>query len=448
LQLELDQIVRERHPDLAAMLDHERRAKSDSFLAQTRVHGEEYRHSNSPRAKSGGIDGLSSSPISQKPCRKSPGGMGASSTSPALRSKSSGTDLMFDMDEGDEFLRMKGNSKQELQPGSPVWRGISSQDHKTQAINPPNRIAGLNVRGEALPPQQQIPDQELSLQSLESNATGSNRAPPSDLPSLALSRAAQSPTPTKGWGVNPPSLEKLSMKEIMEQASANRTSNISVGLSSKTKQENAPRGKMSQKERKKQQHQDMQLESPGRSAVAPDKPTVSGKPTSPWQSPIKGPKVSLKDILSGKEQLETSHLQALPIHSHVKSETDNTTSSDRIPLNTLPIQPHHKSSINVPQATPPSLLALAEPSLQLSLSEIISQQQREREIIKGTVLKRSLTEIQQEQEFQSWWEAESARVRGEEEAEAARARVRERRERGRGRRGGRGRGSRREEMGG
>ncbi|KAI9765450.1 MAG: hypothetical protein M1840_007409 [Geoglossum simile] len=447
LQLELDQVVHERYPELATMLDHERRAKADPFLAQSRAQGEENRHSNSLKAKPSGMDGLSSPPMSmsQKSCRKPPRYVSAPSKSPVLKSKTSGTDLMFDMDEGDEFLRMKGGSKRDLQPGPPMLRGISSQDLGTQATDLPNRIAGLDVKGEALYPQQQTPDRELSSQSLVPTATESDRARPPDSP---LQRATQSPTLTRRWGFNPPFPAKLSMKEIMEQASASRTSNISAELSAKTKQEKPLRGKVSQKERKKQQHQGMQSGSSGHPTVAPEKLTVPGKPTSPWRSPIRGPKVSLKDILGGKEQPENSHAQALPIPSHVKSETDSTTSSHHTPPKDLLIQPPRQRATDVPQATPPSLIAFAGPSLQLPLSEIISQQQREQEIIKGTVLKRSLIEIQQEQEFQSWWEAESARVRGEEEAEAARARVRERRERGRGKRGSRGRGDRGSRRGG
>merc|ERR1712093_782506 len=55
----------------------------------------------------------------------------------------------------------------------------------------------------------------------------------------------------------------------------------------------------------------------------------------------------------------------------------------------------------------------AEPSLQLSMSDIIGQQRREQEVIKEAVAKRSLQEIQEEQAFQEWWaqEQEAARTK-------------------------------------
>lgn len=60
----------------------------------------------------------------------------------------------------------------------------------------------------------------------------------------------------------------------------------------------------------------------------------------------------------------------------------------------------------------------AEPSLQLSMSDIIGQQRREQEVIKEAVAKRSLQEIQEEQAFQEWWDQESRRAQ---EQEAARS---------------------------
>lgn len=48
------------------------------------------------------------------------------------------------------------------------------------------------------------------------------------------------------------------------------------------------------------------------------------------------------------------------------------------------------------------------------MSDIIGQQKREQDLIKEAVAKRSLQEIQQEQAFQEWWDAEAARAREEE----------------------------------
>ena len=53
------------------------------------------------------------------------------------------------------------------------------------------------------------------------------------------------------------------------------------------------------------------------------------------------------------------------------------------------------------------------------MADIQSQQQMEKIIAQDAVAKRSLQEIQAEQEFQEWWDKESARIQGEEAARDA-----------------------------
>jgi hypothetical protein len=77
--------------------------------------------------------------------------------------------------------------------------------------------------------------------------------------------------------------------------------------------------------------------------------------------------------------------------------------------------------------------------------EILSLQEAEKTLIRDAAAKRSLQEIQQEQEFQAWWDEESKRVIQEEEqrkrAEDRAVRTAARgRSKGRGGRGGRGKG--------
>jgi hypothetical protein len=264
-----------------------------------------------------------------------------------------------------------------------------------------------------------------------------------DSPVAVLPRRPQSPMPGRRWEVNLLPSTKLDMKEIMEQASANRTSNISLGLSSQAKQAKAPRGKISQKERKKQQHQNTQSEAPQRPTSTPEKPPPAGKSTSPWQNASTGPKVSLKEILEGRKgqgsDIVPPHLPVvLPIPSQQKLGTAGISTQSPVPVRIRNPSDEQKPPVNPSRAaqatpghglkpeiygkshqpTPPRTATAAEPPLQLSMADIISQQQLEQEIIKGTVMKRSLQEIQQEQEFQSWWDAESAKVREEAEASA------------------------------
>lgn len=53
------------------------------------------------------------------------------------------------------------------------------------------------------------------------------------------------------------------------------------------------------------------------------------------------------------------------------------------------------------------------------MSEIVAHQLAEKDLIKEAAAKRDLQEIQAEQEFQLWWEAESARVQQAEQRAAA-----------------------------
>lgn len=81
---------------------------------------------------------------------------------------------------------------------------------------------------------------------------------------------------------------------------------------------------------------------------------------------------------------------------------------------------------------------MVEVDLGLSMSEIVAQQQIEKEIIREAVAKRDLQDIQAEQEFQEWWDKESARVQQAAQQDSAGPAKGSRRGRGRG--GARGRG--------
>lgn len=72
------------------------------------------------------------------------------------------------------------------------------------------------------------------------------------------------------------------------------------------------------------------------------------------------------------------------------------------------------SSIQAFPSLPPPVSSsdsCLEPMLQLSLADIIEQQEAEQDILKGKVEKKKFEDIQVEQEFLDWWEKESERVR-------------------------------------
>jgi hypothetical protein len=115
------------------------------------------------------------------------------------------------------------------------------------------------------------------------------------------------------------------------------------------------------------------------------------------------------------------------------NERGMSVSTDPIPT------PRSVRHIPLPQHSPTS------PSQNLSMMEILSLQEAEKTSIRDAAAKRSLQEIQQEQEFQAWWDEETKRVTQEEEqrkrAEERAARTAARgRSKGRGGRGGKGKG--------
>ena len=71
------------------------------------------------------------------------------------------------------------------------------------------------------------------------------------------------------------------------------------------------------------------------------------------------------------------------------------------------------------------------------MSEIVAQQQFEKDVVKEAVAPRDLQDIQAEQEFEEWWNRESARVQEAEQKGAATASKNPKKHRSRGGRGGR-----------
>jgi hypothetical protein len=74
------------------------------------------------------------------------------------------------------------------------------------------------------------------------------------------------------------------------------------------------------------------------------------------------------------------------------------------------------------------------------MSEIVAQQQLEKDVVKEAVAPRDLQDIQTEQEFEEWWNRESARVQEAERQSAAAPSKKPKRHRGRGGKSSRGKG--------
>ncbi|TGO26206.1 hypothetical protein BPAE_0064g00220 [Botrytis paeoniae] len=431
LVLELDEVVRdnqlhclpfaksgradldlhEKYPELAEDIYEERRRKLGDMMFRAHLKDEDSRLSSSFKMRMGSIDDNLSSPSNEKARRRSRVAKNEP-FSPSIRPKDMAADFMFDMDD-DEL------------PGSPPDLNLTID------------LTSASPGGPATP---RFPTSSSTPKIVESGS-------PTDLPSsvgLGIKYAPDTPqSATKTWSSPNLSL-KLDMKEIMAQASTSRTSNLSLSLSAqKAKDEEAtaksatPR--LSQKERKKQQAAFQQ---------AVQTPVSKGKEkaSSPWQVAGVGSRTNLKEILDKENKSSPVSLAPLSTISPAISpaNTPSTTrrvaspdtrfagqkrnDSSSITKTQKPSPGPSKQTIPSSRSTPliphsksyKAPASKAEPSLQLSMADIIGMQQREQEVIKEAVAKRSLQEIQEEQKFQEWWDQESKRAI-EEEAQRMKA---------------------------
>ena len=447
--LELDEVVREnqltclpiaksgradaelieRYPQLLDSIERSKRTKVDSVALQIHLHEREARATGGSKAKAAFLEDFDHASSAPKPKSRPSRARNNQSKSPALKPKRSVGDLMFEMDEDSEQDNDKPEKNTPSKLRSTAFRNETSP-----------QLLGLDASAEVQDYEEALPATKAAASSPSSyQAQGENH---SLKPITADSK--------RPWALLPSAVSKLDMRDIMAQDSSSRgLSRISASLSGAKDDIGPTPGlpiKLSQRQRKLQQQQQQSQESkieppPTASSTIEEDPT----PVSPWQIASRGPKVSLKDVLgresvssppakpsvartpspmtlrqtvSGKapaRRAVTGPAQS-PLHTQKRSlSTPNVPK----PAAQTPPQPSRSSSNQTPiqliRHTAPSV----EPTLQLSMADILSQQQTEKEIIKEAAAKRSLQEIQEEQAFQEWWDEESRKVRAEEQEVAA-----------------------------
>lgn len=452
----------EKYPQLLELMARSKLIKIDSIALQTRLHEREAKSSGGSRSKAAFLEGFDQSSSVPKSRSRASRDRTGQSKSPSLRAKGSIPDLMFEMeeDEGpeaeaadkhtpDRRRRHKANNSESLLPPPQI----------TMVDNPGERGAASPSKAEDIFAASTIPSSYKSQV-------------------ISTGKSSSDMNGKQPWAPPAMTAVKLDMKDIMAQASSNRVSNISAGLSFPAKESEASAGglptKLSQKERKKQQQQ-QQLRSPQPIPTPSSSPAEtqpqSQSSASPWHVASTGSKISLKDLL-GAESTKSPLCEAETIPRTPSPLTMRQTVSGKAPAArraasgpSPTLAPTQRRSTSTPDAsktaaqTPLTTSRSSsiqhpiqsirhnplpvEPTLQLSMSDILYQQQTEKDIIKEAAAKRSLQEIQEEQAFQEWWDEESRKVREEEEQAArpaarggrgARGKVRgESRGRGRGR---------------
>lgn len=253
-----------------------------------------------------------------------------------------------------------------------------------------------------------------------------------DVPSVkATGDASGSHRPA--WTVAEAKLERIDMRDIMQQDASRRVSNLTQSLQAAAGPGGKTTVKVSQKERKRRQQElkAQALEDASSGISSPSAESSKGA-TSPWQT------ITARPALP----------PPAPSVAHASSTVNGATSSTSTPQ--VPSQKSLGITTDKGPATPPIQSIRHTPlpvrshssiDARTPLADILAQQQIEKISITQPD-RRSLQEIQQEQEFQAWWDNESQRVQAEEAAAAAVAvasqvrsgRGRDGRERGHGRR--------------
>jgi hypothetical protein len=428
----IELLLHENNPELAGEIDEERqiRVKEMAYKAHRE---EEKKLSSSTRMRYGSLD--DASPVTPTPdrTRKASKAEQNELASPCLRPRESHGDLMFHMDEEDISLA-NSPSLQARKSG----RGVSELDHL-----PP---LGSSWKGSGK-------NMHIGLQS-----------PPqtSSSPSGTLQTAAPTPLrPGKPWGEALTPTSKLDLRDIIQLETSSQSA-LSAGLAAQKAKETTPKSiqpKMSQKEKKRQQ----QAAQAAQAALATAKSnppknawerSSSDTPaSSPWK-PVPAVKSTTSSALlnpgpakglltpDAAASASPSASPAIPVHRRTASP-DTRFSGQRTPSggpsSTPATKPANNSytgntSSSRPFALPPAATASAgtsatliphskiylppqpkaEVQLGLTMEDIMGQQTRDKQIVKEAVAKRSLQEIQQEQAFQEWWDAESRRMQEEE----------------------------------
>ncbi|KAH9828446.1 BTB/POZ domain-containing protein 1-like [Teratosphaeria destructans] len=425
----METLLHERHPDLADRVERNKQRKIDGITLRAR-------HQNVDTFVPGSLgEELAASPIASKARRRSSVAIQKTDPDqPRLKAKVSTKDMMFAMDE-------EGSSDIGTPEPSPAIRPMTSPRGLDPIPSSPPEEVWFDSRGKVLPsprlgPQTQTPVSHAATPRTPRSPYMGGKTPPSTgVP----------------WILTPLAGPKTGMKDIMAQASSVRTSSLSQGLAAAERPGlpatpssfslGAP--KLSQKERKRMQQQ-ATVQGPQLSK-APS-PSESVKPSNPWAN-VSSPRSALKDVLT----VQSAAAPPRPVAAERKPSTPQLTMRQTVanakqhstPLQKSVIGPAGHSALphrstSGPQQSENSRPALqpqqthsrpvpqsirhqptAEPILGLSMSEIVALEQAQKDEIKAATAKRDLNEIQAEQEFQEWWDKESARVQEAEQRNAA-----------------------------
>jgi alpha-tubulin suppressor-like RCC1 family protein len=453
-------LLHERHPELAALIDRDRQIKLDSIMLHTKHQDLDGWGPNSFRARSTGDEALSSA--QQKARRKSKDARtaAADSTSKSMLS-SLGTSI-----EESPALHL-GNPKSrgvesefetalrsDTAVSTPTDSWLDSRGKPTTSLpgtqSPPAMTSATPASASALPwAATPSPGAKLEMKDIMAQASSSR------VSNLSLGIAASRDKATADASAAR-SAAKMSQKERkkIQQAQQVVVADVEEKIATKVASpwqvvsgqkisslkevigdKQPPAGSLAKPQPATRTSTTPQLTM--RQTIANPKPTtdISASPKSLGPgSPIKSfqpsPRLGPQRAVSNQNAARSPAPGSPGIQPQVAPFTPARPSP-------TPLASQRKSSHPQPQTAasalapppPPDLSSHsfpsiqsvvhsprnAEPSLQLSMQEILEQQQYEKDVIREAAAARSLQEIQAEQEFQEWWDREAARMKEDEE---------------------------------
>ncbi|PYI12728.1 BTB domain and ankyrin repeat protein [Aspergillus sclerotiicarbonarius CBS 121057] len=425
-----EEYIYEKYPEVVSLVEEDRKRRIDSMRIRSRLNRAD-NHEGKSRLM--GNQKAAASPLMQKakasPARENPTPI---TRSPLLKSRQSMGDLMFQMD--DEYLLSPGDSvkgKGAVRDANPT----AVNEHRPSLESP--ALGSSIVGGGSFGGRSYLDDQMASPRDL---------APP-DSPSESRAAAlykkrngsdsppdlAQTP-----WTSSVLSSSKKSLKDIMSEASGHRVSNLSLGMGARRETNSNSASKVSQKERKKIQQQQMQdmLTAQQKAKEAPQNPWKVPSPSSPV--PVNGqvgpseesaksttpkPSMTLRQTVAGTPPPGAKQ-KAAPVQAQGRSVSTNFQTPPRPSIsgpstaapsasNSSTPQPSVQSIRHIPRPEPYQKSFHSPSSNSLSLATILMQQQTEKdEIREAATAKHNLEDIQLEQQFQEWWDKESRRIQG------------------------------------
>ncbi|ETN39191.1 uncharacterized protein HMPREF1541_05414 [Cyphellophora europaea CBS 101466] len=396
----------DRYPELIERLEEGKRRRIDAMRLRSSLAAAQQREEAMYKFKVGSVERYGSSPML---ARKHSGVDSSETTpepSPAIPAKDGGDDLPFDMDEDGPL----GSPSLPAQPLSP-------------RLEPPRRRTQASLASSM----GMSPEMGLSLDDGGPLTAGRPVFDATSPPSGGKLASTSSKVP---WQTPSPVSNRINLRDIMSETPRSRVSSLTQSLAKAETLPAKPPQKMSQKERKKQQQQAKQLE-----AEAPKSNDVlasTQKPSSPWQNVRKA---SGRVESPKSQQTQVPARPAMTMRQTVSGASPSNRKPDTPSLGSVSVSKLAQPVIQSIRHTPARSSTTGSVDAHTSMADILAQQQGEKTAIKEAVAKRSLQDIQQEQEFQAWWDSESRRVQ-EEEAQASAAT-------GRRGKGGRGRGARR-----